>query len=167
MHADIAIAKIRAKAIYRSLEPTTTSVGARFSFPMSGFKETVQHAADRRVLLVIPCLGRLIRAAILLWSEASTKADKPNIKSFHHVGVKAAFPTGDAYVRIVLREDNDGHVYYDNDATSVELLDEKKAPYGARQPDRKPNPGEGAGGLSRNRLAQWLDEVNKDDAAER
>ena len=158
---DIAAARSRAKQLYKALKPVKTIDGRQVEFPISGFKETAQHAADRRVLLVIQKLGELIERAQPLWRDALNDPKRPNVVAFHNYGVKASFPSGEAFVRIVLREDNDGHVYYDNDATSVEAIDKTKAP--VSQPDRKPNPGEGAEGLSKNRLAQWWDSVNTEE----
>ena len=155
----MAVARQRAREMYRQLGTAETADGRVVRFPMSGFKETAQHAADRRVLLVIPRLPVLLEQAHHLWTEPSSKANKPNVLAFHHYGVKASFGGRQAFVRLVLREDNDGHVYYDNDATSIEALDAEKAPADERQPDRKPNPGEGAEGLSGNRLAQWWQSV--------
>ncbi len=158
---DIAAARSRARQLYKALKPVKTIDGRQVEFPVSGFKETAQHAADRRVLLVMQKLGELIERAQPLWRDALNDPKRPNVVAFHNYGVKASFPSGEAFVRIVLREDNDGHVYYDNDATSVEAIDKTKAP--VIQPGRKPNPGEGAEGLSKNRLAQWWDSVNTEE----
>ena len=161
----MAVARQRAREMYRQLGTAETADGRVVRFPMSGFKETAQHAADRRVLLVIPRLPVLLEQAHHLWTEPSSKANKPNVLAFHHYGVKASFGGRQAFVRLVLREDNDGHVYYDNDATSIEALDAEKAPADERQPDRKPNPGEGAEGLSGNRLAQWWQSVKPENVS--
>ena len=136
----IALARQRARVLYAQLETAQTTDGRQVRFPTSGFKETMQHAADRRVLLALPHLPELIGQAVPLWVEPSHKAHQPNVRAFRHYGVKAAFPDGQAFVRIVLREDNDGHVYYDNDATTVEALQTTKAPAQNHQPDRQPKP---------------------------
>lgn len=100
----IALAHQRVRALYAQLYTAQTTDGCQVRFPTSGFKETMQHAADWRVLLVLPHLPELIGQAVPLWAEPSHKAHQPNARVFRHYRVKAAFPDGQAFVRIVLRE---------------------------------------------------------------
>lgn len=155
----------KAKAFFQAFllprTPVVTRDGRSVRFTMSGYRETQQHSADARVLQIVPNLPSLIARAIPLWSEPSTKATKPNIIAFHHYGTKAEIDGKPFYVRILLREDNDGHIYYDNDATTIEQESETTAP----QPDRKPNAEEGASRLARSKLHQWLQKVNAERGA--
>ncbi len=59
---------------------------------------------------------------------------------------------------LTIREDKDGHIYYDNHA--VESAKLKKALTDI-QPDRNTNTGEEAAELSKDRLFQWLSNVNE------
>lgn len=62
-------------------------------------------------------------------------------------------------MRIVIREDTDGHLYYDNDATTVELLQNERASE-SLPPGREPSAGAAEiEKLSKNRLAQWIKSV--------
>lgn len=60
---DIKAARAIARDVYKQLRQSSahTRDGRTVRFGMSGFKETAQHAADRRVLEVIPQLRELIK----------------------------------------------------------------------------------------------------------
>lgn len=151
--------RIAAKAEWQKLvnlpQPVLTLDGRPVQFTMSGFKEIRQHSADARVLLVTPGLPRILANAIPLWREPSTKIDKPNIRAFYNYAAKVTVGNEEFYLRMVVREDNDGHVYFDHDATSMEEM----KPNG--QPDRKPNAGEGQP-ASVNKLSEWWNSVKSE-----
>jgi hypothetical protein len=132
---------------------------AQFSTPIrfvrTGFKETKHHSADTRVLKLLPSLPQLVRSGIRLWSEASTEQNKPNIIGYHFLGTKAELDGQSVYVLLRIREDNDGHLYYDNDVTSTEVI-EKGA---LAQPGLNPSQVEEQSRLSRNKLYQWWHSV--------
>ena len=152
-----------ARETYRGLQTETakTTDGRRVRFGGVGFRETAHHAADRRVLEIIPQLPELLNKALPLWSDGAPPADR-NIKAFHHYGIKTRFARGEAYVRLVVREEVNGDFYYDNDATAVEEIRQAskqpplpRAKAGARQ---LPMP-------VRNRLVAWWRAVNPDTAS--
>jgi len=80
----------KAREIYNSFLGKTveTTDGRRVGFTKTGIKETISHSADERVLYVIPELPELIKNAIPLWSESTTRANQPNIKALHNYGIK-------------------------------------------------------------------------------
>jgi hypothetical protein len=89
------------------------------------------------------------------------KAGKPNIRAFHHRGTQVSLG-GEAFaVRLVIRENADGHLYYENDATSIDLLQNESGEKSSSQPGRKPNAGEDQTALANKRLLQWLAGVNR------
>ena len=107
---------------------------------------------------VIPDLDRLISEAYQAFSLPYIGSD-PNIKAFHHYMVKADFPTGEAYVRLLIREQAGGDFYYDNHLTNVAEI--KKAP--TSQPySRITKSGTPLGslGASMIKLINWWHNVN-------
>jgi hypothetical protein len=154
--------KNQALSLFSPLQnKTVTTVDGREAvFTVSGLDETLQHSADLRVLQVIPQLPELIKNSIHLWSEPYTKTNKPNILAFHNYAVKTNFNGVEAFTRITLREDTDKHIYYDNHSVEVGRIEKALSDI---QPDRKTNTGEEAEGLSKDRLFQWLTNVNEND----
>lgn len=151
-----------AREAYRALqtEVAQTADGRRVRFGGAGFRETAHHSADRRVLEIIPHLREMIGEAAPLWSDTVVPPSDKNIKAFHHYGIKTRFANGEAFVRIVVREEVNGNFYYDNDATSVEQIAQasKQPPLprtkaGARQSPPTP---------ARNRLVAWWQSVKPD-----
>ncbi|MBK8093054.1 MAG: hypothetical protein IPK32_13965 [Verrucomicrobiaceae bacterium] len=136
-----------------------TRDGRAVKFTMRGFREMRHHSADSRVLQMIPSLPEMLRKAVPIFSEENTEKTKPNILAFHHYAIKASLGGTEFYARIVVREDNNGNVQYDLDATDTILLQEN-GERSSGQPDRKPSAGEGQRTLAKNRLYQWWHEVN-------
>ncbi len=97
----------------------TTVDGRETVFTVSGLDETLQHSADLRVLQVIPQLPELIKNSIHLWSEPSTKTNKPNVVAFHNYAVKTNINGVETFTRITLREETGKHIYYDNHSVEV------------------------------------------------
>jgi len=156
----------KAKAIFaniltrlKGVELPVTRDGRQVRFTMSGFRESAQHSADPRVLQLVPDLPALIRRAVPLWSEPSTKADKPNILAFHHYGTRVRQNGAEFLIRITLRQDTDGHIYYDNHPTDFALVNEVGGTTPS-QPGRKANAREGTADAAKDRLLQWLAKVN-------
>ena len=83
------------------------------------------HSADPRVLQIVPSLPAMLQKAIPLWSEPHTEPGSPNIIAWHHYGIRARLNGEPFYARLVVREDNDGHVHYHADATRNELMEQK------------------------------------------
>ncbi len=125
-----------------------------------GWKEINIHNADTRVLHIAANLQSLLSESIHLWSEDNTDSNFPNVRRFHNYGTRAVLNDIDSYVRFVIREDDNGQIHYDHDATSVEVFSANQSSEGASQPTRNPNPGEGAASLAKNRLYQWWHSVN-------
>jgi hypothetical protein len=139
---------------------TQTLDGRAVRFTMRGFREMAHHSADARVLQIVPSLPQLLKRAIPLFSEANQDVRKTNIVAYHHYGVKASLGGEKFYTRLVVREDNDGHVHYDADATNVEAIN-NSGETTSTQPNRKPNAGEVSTQLAKNRLHQWWHDVNE------
>jgi len=156
--AKIAFGKIR--MVEGRPRTVLTRDGREVFFGMRGFKETARHSADARVLQVIPQLPEIIKDAVPLWDEAPDSQESPQIKRWRYYGAKAVFEGSPAYVKILLREATDGTMYYDNDATSAEIMEGSETashPSPSRGMDY-PNP-------LLNKLYRWWHSVNPDSVS--
>ncbi|MBE7411396.1 MAG: DEAD/DEAH box helicase family protein [Leptospiraceae bacterium] len=127
-----------------------TKDGKVIHFSMRGFKEMFHHSADKRGLSLIPQLPDLIEKGIYLWSELSEK-NKNNVKAFHNYGVKVEINGKLEYVRLIIRENNNGNYFYDNDFIESDKIEEGSATPDDR--DRKLSP-------LKKKLYQWWNFVN-------
>ena len=148
----------KAFALYRELingGTVSTNDGRNVNFTNTGFKELKNHSANPTTLQLIPGLKNIINKATHIFSERNTDKSKPNIIAYHSYAQKIVLNSGEYIARIVLREDNTGHIFYDGDATELNKIEEL-----SNQPDRKPNTGEGyKTPQSRNKLLQYFNSV--------
>jgi hypothetical protein len=61
----------------------STSDGIKLLFPMRGFREAAQHAADPNTLAVFKGMSQLADDAVFLWSEPD-KRNRPNVLSMRN-----------------------------------------------------------------------------------
>ncbi len=134
--------------------------GIKINITNRGWKEINIHGADSRVLHIAANLQELLSRSLHLWSENNTDNKYPNVKNFHNYGTRATLNGIDSYIRFVIREDTNGQIHYDHDATSVEVFSANKNGEEGSQPTRNPNPGEDLASLAKNRLYQWWNSVN-------
>ena len=96
--------------------------GIHIEFPMSGYRETNQHSADKNVLYVLGQLGDIMRNAVFMYSEPNSDPKKTSTINMLNYAAKTMIDGEEYYTRLVIREDKDGNFYYDNDSTSVEKV---------------------------------------------
>jgi hypothetical protein len=104
-------------------QPVTTVDGRTVKFTGVGLREVKQHSADRSVLELLAKADQILKQAIPLWSldhKSHTKGD--SIRAWHYYGAKVELRGKEFFARLVLREDVNGHIYYDNDLSSVESV---------------------------------------------
>ncbi len=106
--------------------------------PGRGFNEVKHHAADRRNLACLCGLRDLCESAIYINSARDSKQEKPAFKAvvaYHYFAAKGNFEgssvfdprtSDEAYVSIVIAERSNGEVFYDLNATNVEVIDNDK-----------------------------------------
>lgn len=163
----------KAKEVFRSLysvgrgEPSKTITnknGDVVAIGMSTFNELKQHSADERVLQIVPDIERIFRGATFLYKDRLTKNNKSkgeNTKAFWYYGAKINLSGKDCYVRIVVREYNDGSRYYDHDVTTVEEIQK-----GADTPQPITKMGaEKSTPFVKHSLAEWWAKVNEISAS--
>ncbi len=123
----LSVAELRKEVVKRyeekKLKPEKTIDGREVKFTGVGLREVKQHSADRKVLELLDKAHELIKVAIPLWSEDHTQANpSDSIRAWHYYGAKVALNGQDYFARLVVREDVNGNIYYDNDLTTVESI---------------------------------------------
>jgi hypothetical protein len=104
-------------------EPVTTQDGREVQFTRVGFNEVKNHSADRNVMELLAKAREVLPKAVPLWSEAHTPKDEyDSIMAWHYYGAKVSLGGTEYLARIVVRENENGDVYYDNDLSSVEKI---------------------------------------------
>lgn len=158
--ASVDDAKAAAWRVYNPLrKQTVTATDKRvIQFARGGFNKTTFHGADRRVIAVLTRLPELFERALPLFDTAPSEEDGANIRGYHYYGVKARFPSGEAYVSLLVREEGNGEYYYDADATSVTEIETGSATPGSF-PAPKQEVAEGSK-PAKGRLAEWWNSVN-------
>jgi hypothetical protein len=74
----------------------------------------------------------------------------------HNYGIKTEINGKTEFVRITIRENNDGHLYYDNYVTSGDVIEKTHL----SQPDHQTKTGEETNALSKDRLVEWIKNDN-------
>lgn len=147
-----------AKKIYCKYIPDKnvwTMDGRNVFFNNTGYKELKYHSANPTTLQLIPKLREIIRSAIPIFSEENEDKSKPNIKAYHSYARKIKLLGGEYIARVVLREDNDGTIFYDGEATELKKVQELQ-----NQPYRTPIAGEELSAPSNNKLLRFFAPVN-------
>jgi len=96
--------------------------GIKIECPMRGFKETIQHIADRNVLYALGEIDTLIQKATFMFEEKNTDSKKEQTLNMLYYAVKTKISNSEYFTRLVIREDVNGNYYYDNDSTSIEKV---------------------------------------------
>lgn len=118
-----AIVKQKYKSI--SLRTQTNPIekdGIKIECPMSGFKETTQHIADKNVLYALGEIDTLIDKSTFMYEERNTDPKKAQTLNMLYYAVKTKISNSEYFTRLVIREDVNGNYYYDNDSTSIEKV---------------------------------------------
>lgn len=125
-----------AKALYNELKaggPVVTMDGRSVRFTGVGFKEIKQHSADPHTLAIVPILRNVIATAHY-FGEGDAVVENGNKLKYHLYAKRVNVGDGSMIARIVLREDVNGNVFYDEELSSVEDIREI-----ADSATRKPN----------------------------
>ena len=163
---DIKAAIKSVREAYRELQnnPVTMKDGKRVQFSGNGFHEIKNHAADRRVIAVIPKLKKLCESSEYMYSASNSESNKPqkaDISQYHYYLNKASFAgqANDAYILIAIAERTNGDFFYDLDATDIETIDNIKGTTDTLTATRVPNTGQ-QGGAPKGRLHNLKEVVN-------
>lgn len=163
---DIKAAIKSVREAYRKLQnnPVTMKDGKVVQFSGNGFHELKNHAADRRVIAVVPQLKELCETAEFMYSAPNSEANKTNkadIAQYHYYLNKASFAghANDAYILIAIAERTNGEFFYDLDATDIEEIDNIKSATDTLTATRVPNTGQ-QGGAPKSRLHNLKEFVN-------
>ena len=99
-----AIAKQKYKAIAdkTSANPIKKD-GIDIECPMSGFRETSQHIADKNTLYVLGQIDTLIKKATFLFEEKNTDPKKINTLNMLYYGAKTNIDGEEYFTRLVIR----------------------------------------------------------------
>lgn len=134
-------------------------------FVMAGFREMKSHSADERVLQIIPSLHELFRDAAPLWVNEDD-GSHPEVKRWHHYGVRAMLNGEDVVVRLVARELKDGSLillHHDADVRATSGV-EKAMAERLSAPMQSHRPAKAVGtNASKDRLVQWIGSVQRSD----
>jgi diguanylate cyclase (GGDEF)-like protein len=151
-----------AKDVYTRLAkkgPVTTRDNREVRLTPVGFKKTRSHSADPKTLRIVPQLRTLFEQAVPLWSDTvKRRTPQESVRAYHNYGAKARFDDGDYYVRLVVREDVNGNIYYDNELSQVEKIGE------GVEADQYNETG-AAPVTDKKKLRAWLAKVNRDSAS--
>ena len=91
----------------------------------------------------------------IIWQIQNEEKTKPNIKAYHSYARKIKLSGGEYIARVVLREDNDGTIFYDGEATELKKVQELQ-----NQPYRTPIAGEELSAPLNNKLLRFFAPVN-------
>ena len=103
-------------------------------FSDGGFEKPKSSSADTRKLKVIPYLPDIIKNGELISSEPDRKGRR-NIKAFHVIAHDVQIGK-DEPVRVTIREDNNGNLYYDHVIAKEKASGQRSTP--ATNPEELP-----------------------------
>lgn len=144
-----------AKDKYKQLKPIQKD-GINIEFPVSGYKETKQHSADKNVMYVLGQLDEIMKNAVFMYKEPNSDPKKEQTLNMLNYAAKVEINGEEYYTRIVIREDVNGNYYYDNDSTSIEKVKANLEFLSA------PNAGAHQSSPYIDRISQWLAGVKFD-----
>lgn len=110
--------RLAARAFYaetlRGTEVESAALGRPVRFTKNGLGKAIAFSADTRKLRVFPALPEMVASGRLVDSRPSRNTEATNRTVFHTLEARVAL--GDAVndVRIVVREDANGDIYYDH-----------------------------------------------------
>ena len=177
-------AKNAIKDAYDELKknPVTMSDGSEVRFTGKGLSELKNHAADRRVLAAVAKMRELSENAVYIDTALNSQKNIPakrTIERYHYYLSKGNFPgykewenargrsagaSGDAYVMIVVAEEENGDKFYDLDATDVEDVETNKGVAETLEATRVPNAGRQGSSAPKGRIHRVKEYVNHIDA---
>ena len=137
--------RIEARRIFDSLvnslgpdEKITTTDGRPVRLSYVGFREIKQHSADPHTLALVPILPEAISSAHYI-GDGDPKVKDGRRMDYHLYARRVNVGDGSMIARIVLREDVNGNIFYDEELTSLEYIKAIKDSV-AREPNASGNP---------------------------
>jgi len=130
--------------------------GRVIGFSRKGEKKIGSHTADLKTGQVIAGLPEILRNAVPLYSEGTNRPDAESAEllvRFHHYGAKVALGGENTFVRLVVREDNNGNFHYDH----IVSENPKDA---SQHPHQVSSPGDAGKRPSPLILSDWWHSVN-------
>lgn len=167
----------KAKDLYRELYQTkgengqgkpgviVNKYGEEIIIAMSRFDEMKRHSADKRILSLVPHIGKIIKESTFLYSEPPylfrQKAADAFTKEYKHYGCKVNFDGSPVYARTTVRVATDGKYYYDINLDNFEIETKKEGLSQLAAPGHKPGGAMENPSLSANILSNWFGKVNE------
>ena len=137
--------RVEARRIFDSLvnslgpdEKITTTDGRPVRLSYVGFREIKQHSADPHTLALVPILREVISSAHYI-GDGDPKVKNGRRMDYHLYARRVNVGDGSMIARIVLREDVNGNIFYDEELTSLEYIKAIKDSV-AREPNASGNP---------------------------
>ena len=105
----------------RDMGPVVTSDGRRDLLSRTGFSEIRNHSADPHTLAIVPILREVISSAHQFAEDLNVEENGTRY-NFYYYAKRVNLGDGSMVVRIVLREDAAGNIFYDGEANSLERI---------------------------------------------
>lgn len=115
-----------AKILYNRLragEPITAPDGREIHFSGVGIREIMSHSADPHTLSLTEILPQVI-SSMHYFGEGDVKPTDVNIKAYHLYARRVNLGDGEMVARIVIREDQNGNFFYDEESADLSFLQE-------------------------------------------
>ena len=152
-----------AKALYDELKaggPVVTQDGRSVKFTGVGFKKAKSHSADPHILAIVPILRNVISTAHY-FGEGDAVVENGREMKYHLYARRVNLGDGSMVARIVLREDVNGNIFYDEESTSLESIREIHDPV-----TREPNTGgKSESPYAPHSLAEFFGGINPDSVS--
>lgn len=144
----------------------TNKYGEDIIMPMRSIKKVATHSADNRVLTITPNLEEIIKNATLVFTDNSLK-NKVGVKGFKYYATKATINGEDVIIKLVIREEYSGKLYYDNDVTTLETLQalKKDETSKATVPATKAGGSFDESSFLKHSISEWWSKVNNTDVS--
>lgn len=151
------------KDIFTSFQPVKTQDGRTVLFTPRGYKEVKSHSANPKMLLLLAKADTILKKALPLFSEVHKQKDKTDsIRAWHYYGAKVFLTENNKkvnyYARIVVREDVNGNIYYDNDLTKTEKINGTEGAHPT-------NSGTSTPAVDRYSIAHFFESVNPSEVS--
>ena len=105
----------------RDMGPVVTNDGRRVLLSRTGFNEIQSHSADPHTLAIVPILREVISSAHQFAEDLNVEVNGTRY-NFYYYAKRVNLGDGSMVVRIVLREDSSGNIFYDGEARFLESM---------------------------------------------
>jgi hypothetical protein len=105
-----------ARAHFQGKEFTNKQTGIPIRVSARGIKKTVTHMPDRKPLKALAKLDKLLEEATHA-GRHPPRNEAPNVRAVHVFNAKTNLEGAPHNVKIIVKEDNNGHWFYDHHVT--------------------------------------------------